>query len=237
MNIYVNIAVLTKVRPDHIIKLLHTTPCYVSPRDTLTSGNNVPAANCHLTGCLLSHDGCWLGSPFTAGFGSVTRITHTSLGSVCLHFLGQTRWRSSTYGSASVLDVWHINLTASSLEKQQKAGTKNVYFSLFCSESVLRLSDLDVLRLLLWLWLRWPQTSTPLSVFLVYALVLLYFWSYWKLSACCARKPAMESFFPLTQLSSVSDGCFTSGGRFWVHICNLHSCCRGNYHKCLVCQL
>lgn len=106
MNIYVNIVVLTKVRPDHIIKLLHTTPCYVSPRDTLTNGNNVPAANCHLTGCLLSHDGCWLGSPFTAGFGSVTRITHTSLGSVCLHFLGQTRWRSSTYGSASVLDVW-----------------------------------------------------------------------------------------------------------------------------------
>lgn len=75
-------------RPNHLIKLLHTTPCYVSPRDTLASGNDMTATNCHLIGCLLSHNGCLLSSLFTAGFGSVTRITHTSIGSIVwLHFL------------------------------------------------------------------------------------------------------------------------------------------------------
>lgn len=67
-----------------------------------------------------------------------------------------------------------IKLSASSLGKQQRElEWKNVYFSLLCSKSVLRLLGLARLHLLLWLWLSWLQTSTSLCVFAVYALVLI----------------------------------------------------------------
>lgn len=119
------------------------------------------------------------------------------------------------------------------LEKQQKAGMKNVYFLCCAVSQVLQLSDLDVLRLLLRLWLRWRQTRTRLSVFLVYALVLLYFWSYWKLSVCCAKKPAIESwgFFYFIFFHSISSQMFQMTVSHQAYIFyNLHSCCRGNYH-------
>lgn len=112
-------------RRNHLIKHLLTTPCYVSQRDTLASGNDMPETNCHLIGCLLSHNGCLLSSPFTAGFGSVTIIIHLSFTSVWLHFLSQILKKFCVWLSFSVTlnggllapERANINLAASSLWK------------------------------------------------------------------------------------------------------------------------
>lgn len=150
--------------------------------DLLTKDNDTSATSRHLIGCRLSHNGCLLSSSFTAGFGSVTKNNTHSIGSVWLHFLSL-----DAYGSASVLQLievfWLQKRPTSTLllplfEKQQKARMKMCFCFFFCfavshwashyptlrpGRGALGCSGSD-------LW--WPQTSTSLSVFFVYPLIL-----------------------------------------------------------------
>ncbi len=105
-----------------------------------------------------------------------------------------------------------------SSEKQQKARMKNVSFSLFCCESRSDSQTRAVLRLLLWLWLHWPQTSTPLTVFLVYSLVLVFLEILKNCRRVVQRRQPWRAF-PSTQLSSVSDDRFKSSMCLCIHIC------------------
>lgn len=175
---YVGVVVLTKSWPDRLV--LHTVPCCTCPQGIRSSNNSddMPAANCHPTGCPLSLNGCLWSCPFAAALAQSqekhARVLDVSDSIFCREW--QTGWRSSTCGSASVLHFWlgHQAPCFLSWKTTERAGMNKCVFSfLLCSESVLRLSGLAGLRpLLLWLWLRWLRTSTSLCVPAVYALLL-----------------------------------------------------------------
>lgn len=152
---------------------------YVSPGDTLTNSNDTPAANCHLTGCLLSHNGRLLISPFTAGLAQ-SQEKHTRVLEVSDSIFCQQPWTGWVKKFHMWLSISVTRLAATSasmlplLENNRQLEWKMCIF--LCS-AVSQCCDSQAWaaqRLLLWLWLRWPQTSTPLSVFLVYALVLIF---------------------------------------------------------------
>lgn len=171
---------------------------YVSPRDTLTNGNDTPAANCHLTGCLLSHNGRLLSSPSTAGLAQ-SQEKHTRVLEVSDSIFCQQSWTGWVKKFHMWLSISVTRLAATStsllplLENNRQLEWKMCIF--LCS-AVSQCCDSQA-------WLRsvcccgcdyvGPKPSHP-SVYFLFMLWCLYFWRYWKMSACCAKKPAVESF-------------------------------------------